>query len=102
VIFSLQEYTDEHLAYIEWFTAFVAPDPNHGMLKVNRQLDGTDHVASIVPISSIRCSVHLFPKFGLKVPEDWTSENVLEKCNTFYLNQFSDRNMYYITQKSYS
>ncbi len=102
VIFSLPEYTDERLAYIEWFTAFAAPDPNHGMLKVNRQLDGTDHVASIVPISSIRCSVHLFPKFGLKVPEDWTSENVLEKCNTFYLNQFSDRNMYYITQKSYS
>lgn len=66
------------------------------MLKLNRALDsGGDRIASIVPVSSIRRSVHLFPKFGSKVPDHWTSANVLEKCTTFYLNQFSDRHMYY-------
>jgi len=96
VIFALPGSTDEHLAYIEWFSKFLAPDPDHGMLRLNRTLDSGDRVASIVPISLIRRSVHLFPKFGSKVPENWTSENVLEECTTFYLNQFSDRHMYYI------
>ena len=99
VIFALPDNPNERLAYVEWFGKFSAPVPHHGMLKLNRQLsNNTDRIVSIVPISSIRRSVHLFPKFGLKVPEDWTSANVLEKCTTFYLNQFSDRNLYYISK----
>ena len=66
------------------------------MLKLNRTFEGEDRIVSIVPVSSIRRSAHLFPKFGPKVPEHWTSVNVLEKCSTFYLNPFSDRHMYYI------
>ena len=98
VIFALPGNEGEHLAYIEWFTNFSTPDAGHGMLKLNRALlNGEDRVASVVPVSSIRRSVHLFPKFGPKVPEHWTSANVLEKCATFYLNPFSDRHMYYIT-----
>ena len=65
------------------------------MLRVNRVLDGGDRVASIVVASSIKRSAHLFPKFGPKVPEHWTSANVLEECPAFYLNPFSDRHMYY-------
>ena len=95
VIFTLPENADEHLAYIEWFSKFLAPEPDHGMLRLNRMPDGGDRVTSIVPVSSIRRSVHLFPKFGPKVPEHWTSTNVLEECTTFYLNSFSDRHMYY-------
>lgn len=97
VIFTLPSKNEnEHLAYIEWFTKFSEPDRNHGMLKLNRELDGEARVVSIEAVSSIRRSVHLLPKFGPKVPEHWTSANVLEKCPVFYLNPFSDRNMYYI------
>ena len=100
VIFSLPNSTDgtspQHLAYIEWFTKFTAPDRDHQMFKLNRSLENGERVASIIPISTIRRSVHLFPKFGPVVPEGWTSDNVLEKCPAFYLNPFTDRHMYFI------
>lgn len=99
-MFTLPEANDdnpsERLAYIEWFSKFSSPDPDHQMFKINRSLEGGGRVASIVPISTIRRSVHLFPKFGQQVPDGWTSGNVLEKCSTFYLNPFTDRHMYYI------
>ena len=57
---------DEHLTYIEWFSTFSVPNPDHGMLRLNCM---PDHIVSIVPVLSIRHSVHLFPKFGPKVPE---------------------------------
>jgi len=66
------------------------------MHKLKRAMQDGARVASIIPVSSIRRSVHLFPKFSQAVPEDWTSDNVLEKCSTFYLNPFVDRNMYFI------
>lgn len=100
VIFALPDSVDgipsEHLAYIEWFSKFTTPDDHHGMFKVNRSLEGGERVASIVPVSMIRRSAHLFPKFGPAVPEGWSADNVLEKCTTFYLNPFTDRHMYFI------
>ena len=88
IVFTLPGDADEHLTYNP------APDPDHSVLRLNHVLNGdSDHVASIVPVSSIRFSAHLFPKFGPEVPEHWTSANVLEKCTTFYPNPFSDRHM---------
>ena len=98
VIFTLPDSVDgipaERLAYIEWFSKFTAPGDGHGMFKLNRSLEGGERMASIVPLSAIRRSVHLFPKFGSVVPEGWSSDNVLEKCTSFYLNPFTDRHMY--------
>ena len=85
----------ERLAYIEWFSKFSVPDPDHQMYRISRSLEDGAPVASVVPISTIRRSVHLFPRFGQAVPDDWTSDNVLEKCSVFYLNPFTDRHMYY-------
>jgi hypothetical protein len=100
VIFSLpgraDERPSEHLAYIEWFSKFTVPDDDHGMFKLNRSLEDGERVASIIPVSTIRRSVHLFPKFGPVVPKGWSANNVLEKCATFYLNPFTDRHMYFI------
>jgi hypothetical protein len=100
VVFSLPanetQTPSERLAYIKWFSKFTFPENNHGMHKLKHSVQDSDRVASIIPVSSIRRSAHLFPKFGRVVPEDWTSENVLEKCNTFYLNPFVDMNMYFI------
>jgi len=100
VVFSLPEdgtqAPPERLTYVEWFSKFTSPESDHGMHKLKRSVESGDRVASIIPISSIRRSVHLFPKFDKVVPEGWTSDNVLEKCSTFYLNPFTDRNMYFI------
>ena len=100
VIFTLPDSVDgvpsEHLAYIEWFSTFTTASDDHGMFRLNRCLEDGERVASIVPVSKIRRSVHFFPKFGPAVPEGWSANNVLEKCTTFYLNPFTDRHMYFI------
>jgi len=100
VVFTLPDSVDgvpsERLAYIEWFTKFTTPDNNHQMFRLNRSVENGERVASIVPVSTIRRSAHLFPKFGSAVPEGWSSDNVLEECTSFYLNPFTDRHMYFI------
>lgn len=86
----------KHLAYVHWFSKFQAsPDPNFLMYKVTRLEEGEESVSSIIPVSQIVRSVHLFPKFGSVVPLDWTSDNVLEKCQTFYVNSFKDRSTHF-------
>jgi hypothetical protein len=84
-----------HLAYVEWFTPIPAtPDPVNGMYKVSRLFrDGARH-ASIIPVKAILCSVHLFPRLTNPTPMQWVSSSVLEHCQTFYVNPFSNRNSY--------
>ncbi|KAG2739279.1 hypothetical protein P692DRAFT_20756281, partial [Suillus brevipes Sb2] len=85
----------DHLAYVEWFEPFAnRPDANHGMFKVTRALREGERQASIVPVRNIRHSIHLMPKFGSVAPRDWTSSNVLDRCSTFWVNNFSDRDAY--------
>ncbi|KAF9474258.1 hypothetical protein BDN70DRAFT_815973 [Pholiota conissans] len=88
-----------HLVYIEWFSRFTRrPDPILKMYKVSRALltDG-NRVASIVPVSLLQRSVHLFPKWGRDRERylKWSADTVLEECDTFYLNSFKDRHTYY-------
>ena len=98
VVFTLPGDVDgvstELLAYVEWFSRFTTSDRDHQMFKLNRSLEDGERVSSIVPVSTIRRSAHLFPKFGPVVPDGWSSDNVLEKCTSFYLNPFTDRHMY--------
>ena len=49
---------------------------------------------SIIPISLIRSSVHLFPKFGPQVPTSWSLSTVLEYATSFYVNTLSDWFLY--------
>ena len=109
VVFSIPEralpivFTDgtevpEHLAYVEWYTPLRdSPEPNHLLYKVSPQKDrdGT-RICSIIPLANIRRSVHLYPKFGAFAPQEWSSSNVLDRCNTFFVNDFTDRHMYRI------
>lgn len=87
----------QHLAYVEWF----APIPttrgsNHQLDRVTRLTPNGRRHASIIPVDSILRSVHLFPVFGPQIPRAWNTFNVLELCNAFYINPFSDRDNYLV------
>jgi hypothetical protein len=84
-----------HLAYIEWFTPLAAtPDPKHQMFRVSRSIERGRLCTEIIPVDLIVCSVHLFPRFGPQIPEEWNSFTVLDQCQTFYANPFTDLHSY--------
>ncbi|KAG1764356.1 hypothetical protein EDD22DRAFT_979080 [Suillus occidentalis] len=83
-----------HLAYVEWFTPFQQPESHHGLYKISRLMCHGERLASIIDVSDIRRSVHLFPNFGAVVPREWMSSTVLELCPSFFVNSFSDRHAY--------
>ncbi|KAI0070092.1 hypothetical protein K474DRAFT_1744707 [Panus rudis PR-1116 ss-1] len=93
-IFKGDQPVPKYLVYVEWFTAFTNPDPNHGMYRVSPLIRNGSRVASIIPLSNIRRSAHLFPVFGAVADRSWTADNVLDQCSKFYVNNFSDRHMY--------
>jgi hypothetical protein len=68
------------------------------MYHIKRAKVGGKRVASIIPVSDIKRSVHLIPRFGKDLDHSWSSANVLEACESFYVNHFSDRHAY-ITMK---
>ena len=85
----------KHLAYVEWFTPFSArPNANHLMYRVSRSRRNGQQVASIIPVGSIYRSIHLLPRFGPIAPREWSTFSVLEQCSNFYVNPFSDRDMF--------
>ncbi|KAI0059312.1 hypothetical protein BV25DRAFT_1908757 [Artomyces pyxidatus] len=85
----------QHLAYVEWFTAFSSkPEDHHGLYKISRAYRGDRRHCAVIPVDSIYRSVHLLPKFGPVAPREWTSFNVLEECEHFYVNSFTDRHTY--------
>ncbi|KAI9442877.1 hypothetical protein BJY52DRAFT_1206753 [Lactarius psammicola] len=91
----LNDNAPTYLAYTEWFSPLSqTPDGNHHMHKVSRLAVGGRRRASVIPVDSIIGSVHLIPRFGLATPRDWNSFLVLELCDTFYVNPFSNRDNY--------
>lgn len=89
---------ETHLAYVEWFTKFTAlPDPHHRMYRISRSYRDVrtgSREAEIVPLTRIKRSIHLIPRFGLVADRSWTSANVLEECDVFYVNPFTDNHAY--------
>ncbi|KAN0140483.1 hypothetical protein V8E53_001692 [Lactarius tabidus] len=89
-----------HLAYVEWFSPIPSvPDANHQMHRVSRLVHNGRRRASIIPVNSIASSIHLFPRFchtgtGTSIPPEWNMYSVIELCHSFYINPFSDRDMY--------
>ncbi|KAH9946551.1 hypothetical protein B0H21DRAFT_693435 [Amylocystis lapponica] len=84
----------KYLAYVEWFSAYTHLINPHGFYKVTKSIHNNKRLASIIPLANICCSVHLLPRFGPVANPDWTSSNVLERCDTLYVNSFSDRHAY--------
>ena len=85
----------DHLAYVHWFTPFRSePELNSKMYKVARLRHGT---SSIIPVSAIEQSIHLIPLPGISIPREWSSNTIIENCNNFLVNSFTDRRMYLLT-----
>ncbi|KAG2053153.1 hypothetical protein BDR06DRAFT_914253 [Suillus hirtellus] len=94
--FNPQNPPPQHLAYVEWFSAFSPlPDTHSGLYKVRRLVRDGEHQVSIVPVSLISRSAHLLPKWGGAVPAEWMSLEVLDTCDTFFLNVFKDMYTYF-------
>jgi hypothetical protein len=94
-LFQDQPGPPEHLAYIEWFTPFRAePESNSKMYKVARSLHQASRLASIIPVSAIEQSIHLVPLPGGSIPREWSCHTVLERCDNFLVNPFTDRRTY--------
>ena len=71
------------------------PDWVTGLYKVSKgSLHDRTHLSSVVPLSHIHWSIHLFPKFVPLAPSSWSNSTVLDQCVVFYLNPFSDQNLY--------
>ncbi|KAK7676578.1 hypothetical protein QCA50_020454 [Cerrena zonata] len=86
-----------YLAYIDWFTPFQrSPHRDHGMYRVTREYENGVQYSSIIPVEQIVRSVMLFPQFGPVVDREWTSDNVLDLCDSFYVNPFVDEHSYRI------
>jgi hypothetical protein len=91
----LSQKPAKYLAYVEWFTPFKpSPEANNLLYKISKHRVHGEQQASIVPVDLISQSVHLLPKFGPIAPQEWKSSNVLDLCETFYVNPFSDRFSY--------
>ena len=67
------------------------------MYKVTRcRNDAGDRLASVIEVRRIRRSCQLFPlvRPGSTIPREWTSSSVLDVCEHFWVNPFSDMHMY--------
>lgn len=85
----------KRLAYVEWFTSFKREhEDHHLMYKVSREVRGARRVATVEDVEDIRRSVLLIPKFGRELDTSWTSDNVLERCHTFFVNSHTDRHTF--------
>lgn len=96
-VFTANTPPPKYLAYVEWFSPIpVTRGPNHLLYKVTRLTRNGRRCASIIPVNTILHSVHLFPIFGPRAPQEWNTFTVLEHCTSFYINPFSDRSNYLV------
>jgi len=89
------------LAYIEWYTPMrPTPDKTNGMFSMKKAtpLSSTKAIpGSVVPLQNIRQSCMLTPKFSAASvgdEDDWNSDNILDKCKTFLLNNWQSMYTY--------
>ncbi|KDQ09483.1 hypothetical protein BOTBODRAFT_642713 [Botryobasidium botryosum FD-172 SS1] len=91
-----------HLAFVHWFSPFTAPRANHRMYRLTRSFDaintsegqGETPSCSVILLTQVVRSVHLFPAFGPVAPRDWSNTDSLEHAKAFYVNPFCDDTSY--------
>lgn len=76
------------LAYIEWFTPLHIRDEDLGMFSVARSTRQQWLYATIIPITQIARTCHLLPNFGKSKNPSRTSQNILDRCERFFVNPY--------------
>jgi hypothetical protein len=93
------EWPQEPLAFIDWYSPLPSsPDENKGAMYDIRNiqnLPGSRRPGAVVPLSNIRQSCMLIPRFPAQgVPKDWSLDNVLDKATHFFVNNWSSKYNY--------
>ncbi|KAJ7653857.1 hypothetical protein B0H17DRAFT_1267231 [Mycena rosella] len=88
-----RSWPKDPLAYVECFSSFrPSHEPNHNMFAISKpppRADGSLR-GSVIYLSDIRQICQLFPNFGrADVNPQWTSDNVLDQCSSFLLNNWA-------------
>lgn len=78
------------LVYIEWFTSIGLPDPTTGMHIVKRSTRLHKRKSEIISINDLVSGCHLMAKCGTQIDQSFTTDDVLEKATTFFLNPYID------------
>jgi hypothetical protein len=78
----------EPLAYVEWFTPLGTFDDTIGMYTVSPSMSRGHRSVTIICITDIVRSCHLIPQWGPFMDVTWTQDNVLDKCQCFYVNPY--------------
>ena len=89
-----RQYPDP-LVYVEWFSEFSqSPEEHLRLWKVTRSANAVERQTEVIKLGDIIQTCHLIPVFGKKKSNEWKRDNVLEKCEEFYLNSFLDIHSY--------
>ena len=90
------------MAYVEWYTKLLpaSKDADSGLYTLQRAEDrySRQQEVEIVDLADVFLSAHLVPVFGSTVPDDWTSDTVLDKAPSFLLNSFKERMSHYMLE----
>lgn len=71
------------------------PDNNVEMFRVVRSYTGNRRrEGRIIRLIDIWRPVELIPVFGKKCPPNWNSTNAVESAKEFYVNSYSDKEVY--------
>ena len=70
------------------------PDYFIEMFRVTRRILNKRRAGEVVPLTDIWMSVELVPVFGKRCKRHWTSRSAIEESAEFYLNCFSDKEVY--------
>jgi hypothetical protein len=73
------------------------PDPITGMYVVKRShRSNGSRMGDIIPLSQIRTAAPLVPRYGSQADPKLTSRNSMEFSTEFFLNNFFDKDIYYM------
>ncbi|KAG2044659.1 hypothetical protein BDR03DRAFT_929799 [Suillus americanus] len=91
------------LLYIQYFQITSTPDeePSVGMYRVRQIIhqDGMGQLfrpGAIIALTDVTCAIELIPVFGLKLDRTMTATNSMEVCNEYFLNIFSDKEVFHM------
>ncbi|KAJ6518548.1 hypothetical protein DFH09DRAFT_939845, partial [Mycena vulgaris] len=74
------------LTYIEWYKPLTQFDADLGRYKIAPAFQQHGRRASIIPVTQIARSCHLILRFPRKVDRTLSTDDILDRCQSFYLN----------------